>query len=110
MTDSPAESLPSVPERTERPKLTAVRNTIALEEALGFLPPAGDVHTFIDGGVMLVGADWTRGRITEALRGAPSIFITGPAAQKTGHGLAIQHPHPLAETMLFIETTRRTDS
>lgn len=79
--------------------------TIGYDAALAFLKPRGAIHTFRTGSGMLVGADWSRASILEALKVAPEIQVTGDTAQSMGHGLAIQDKHG----WVFIETTSRTD-
>ena len=72
--------------------------------AVALLKRGRRIHTFRQGGPMLIGADWTRGQILKALKKAKEIHVTGPAAQGMGHGLAIfDEGGPL-----FIETERRS--
>lgn len=77
------------------------REFVSLETAISMLHDRdGRVHTFRDSAIGLIGADWTREQVIDAMRGSPHIEITGPNAQKMGHGLAITD-----ETgQLFIET------
>lgn len=82
---------------------------ITFEQALEFLPDKEEIHTnvqmLIMGGTVLIGADWARDAILEALRDAPEIRVCGPGAQEAGHGMAI--PYPAHESRwLFIETNR----
>jgi hypothetical protein len=86
------------------------RIVIGFDDAVSALPDGDDVHTFMQGGAnMLIGADWPRDEIIDALRGADRIDVTGEQAQSIRHGLAIVHPR-VSDAYLFIETARRTDS
>lgn len=78
------------------------RETVSLEVAVGMLcvKPGSVVHTFRQAGPYLIGADWDRDALIEAMRSAPAIDITGPAAQSLQHGLCIDHQGG----PLFIET------
>lgn len=73
---------------------------VSLTTAIGMLRNRdGRVHTFRGGGAFLLGADWNYDDIVDALRHAPRIEVTGPAAQALGHGLVIDK-----DGLLFIET------
>lgn len=85
---------------------TETKDTLTLDEALAALPDGDSVHTFL-GGFPLIGADWPREKLIDALRESPSVSITGPMAQGMGHGMACRHP--TTGGTLFIETRRRTD-
>ena len=78
------------------------RETVSLEVAVGMLRllPGNRVHTFRQAGPYLIGADWERDVLIEAMRAASAIDITGPSAQSLGHGLCIEH----GGGPLFIET------
>ena len=76
------------------------KELISLDEAIKRLPGGDMVHTFRQGGPCLIGADHERARLIEAMRSAPAIEVTGPAAQAMGHGLAICDEHG----WLFIAT------
>jgi len=80
------------------------KELITLEEAIKRLPAGDTVHTFRQGGLCLIGADHERDRLIEAMRTAPEIEVTGPAAQAMNHGLAIRDEHG----WLFIETANAT--
>ena len=80
-------------------------DTLTIEQALAALPDGDRVHTFRDSRVALVGADWDRADIEQALREAKVIGITGPMAQTMRHGMQIDRDG----SPLFIETRKRTD-
>jgi hypothetical protein len=61
---------------------------LSYEEAVALLPDGDRIHTFLDGGVALLGADWDRAKILDLLKWSERREITGPAAQSFGHGLA----------------------
>lgn len=49
------------------------------------------VHTFRDGGIALVGADWSKATlIREAKKYKNTIEITGPSAQGMEHGVVFR--------------------
>lgn len=64
------------------------KKVITFEEAINLLPEGAMVHTFRQVGPVLLGADWERDSIIEAMRSAV-VEETGPAAQAMHHGLAI---------------------
>jgi hypothetical protein len=76
---------------------------LSYDEAVALLPDGERIHTFLDGGLALIGADWDRPAILALLREAgPEIEVTGPAAQSMGHGMAAyRNGEPV-----FIETRR----
>jgi hypothetical protein len=74
---------------------------ISLEDALLQLPASEYVHTFRNpNGSLLLGADWNRTELIEAMGKAKEILVTGENAQRINHGLAIEY----GGAMLFIET------
>jgi|APSaa5957512576_1039674.scaffolds.fasta_scaffold177870_2 hypothetical protein len=64
-------------------------DTLTLEQALSVLPDGEYIHTFRGGGTMMLGANWPRKAITEALEGADAIMLTGPVARSMKHGMCI---------------------
>jgi hypothetical protein len=74
---------------------------LTYDEAVALLPDGEEVHTVVQAGNVLIGADWSRASILELLRTSPRREVTGPAAQAMGHGLAAVRPNGLP---LFIET------
>jgi hypothetical protein len=72
---------------------------LTYEEAVALLPEGERVHTIIDGGVALLGADWDREDVLALLRtGRPE--LSGAQATARGHGL-VAFP---ATGPVFIET------
>jgi hypothetical protein len=68
-------------------------------EAVKLLPEGDSIHTFRNPrGGMILGADWDRASLLEAMRESSHIQVTGAMAQSMGHGLAIN-----ADGVLFIE-------
>lgn len=82
--------------------MSDARELMALDAAVAMLHVRADdtVHTFVQAGPALLGAHWPREQLVEAMRRAPAIDVTGPEAQRLGHGLAIEHNGGT----LFIET------
>jgi len=67
-------------------------DTITADEAIARLPEGEYVHTFRNPSPgMVLGADWTREAIVEAINAAPEVLLTGEAATAMGHGMAIVH-------------------
>lgn len=66
------------------------RLTVSLSEAIELLPKSEKVHCFSNPAAsVLVGADWERDEVIRTFQQAEKIFISGPSAQSTGHGLFI---------------------
>jgi hypothetical protein len=61
---------------------------LSYDEAVALLPDGDRIHTFLDGGITLIGADWDRAEILRLLERTERREVTGPAAQSYGHGLA----------------------
>lgn len=61
---------------------------LSYDEAAAMLPDGDRIHTFLDAGGALVGANWDRAEILELLETSGRREVTGPAAQGFGHGLA----------------------
>lgn len=58
------------------------------EQAVALLPDGDSIHTFLDGGFAVIGADWDRDKILALLRDTGRREVTGSVAQSMGHGLA----------------------
>ncbi len=61
---------------------------LSYDEAAALLPEGERIHTFLDGGLALIGADWDREDILALLRETSRREVTGPAAQSMDHGMA----------------------
>lgn len=80
---------------------------LSAEEAISLLPDGESVHTVINGGFGLLGADWNREDIIDKIRGAERREITGPMARGMGHGLALYPPNAKYQSdLLFVETDK----
>jgi hypothetical protein len=76
------------------------RVQLTYEQAEALLPDGEQVHTFLDGGVALIGADWDRDQVLALLRdGHPE--LSGESATAMGHGLVAFRPDA---GPVFIET------
>lgn len=73
------------------------RQKLSFDEAVAMLPDGEKIHTFRQG-VCLIGADWKRDQILEAIR-EHGAELSGPLATRMKHGLVIFDPETL-----FIET------
>lgn len=61
---------------------------ITPDEAITLLPDGDQIHTFRSGTGILIGADWSRKSIIEALRNNPDMIeIGGDGCKSMGHGL-----------------------
>ena len=72
---------------------------LTYEQAIGFLPDGENIHTFRQGGMSIIGCDWERDKILDALKNHP-VLISGDMAQSMKHGLVIKDNRGY----LFIET------
>jgi hypothetical protein len=79
---------------------------LTAEQAIAMLPKTEFVHTFTNPGGMLVGADWKRDEIIDALNKAiPSgIELSGATATSMGHGLCFWEGPENYGHYVFIET------
>ncbi len=75
-------------------------NTATVDQALAMLPDDEEIHTFMQAGFTLIGADWDRKELIELIERAWVRKLTGANARAMGHGLAVPH----ADTWLFIAT------
>ena len=77
---------------------------LTYEQAVAMLPDGEQVHTFLDGGLALIGADWDREDVLALLRdGRPE--LSGEQATAMKHGLVAFRP----TGPVFIET-RQSDA
>lgn len=83
-----------------RPNTTmSDKKELTFDEAVAMLPDGDYVHTFRNPGGMLVGADWKREKILEALK-AGSPELSGDRATRMNHGIHMIHNG----SPLFIQT------
>ncbi len=72
---------------------------LPFDEAVKLLLDGDTIHTFRNPGAgMMIGADWSRESLLDAMRKADEIQVTGRHAQAMGHGLVIDNGG-----LLFIE-------
>jgi hypothetical protein len=62
---------------------------VTLAEAEGMLPDGDEVHTFRQAGPAIIGANWSRSELLDAMRASPAIELAGKVATSMQHGLAI---------------------
>ena len=74
-------------------------DTLTTEQAISVLPDGEYVHTFRGGGGLIIGADWKRADIVEAIEMAGTVLLTGPGARSMKHGICISNGGAL-----YIET------
>jgi hypothetical protein len=80
---------------------------LTVDEAISILPDGDSVHTFRDAAVLL-GADWSREDIIDAIQKSERREITGPGARGSGHGLALYPPNAKYHSdILFVETDKK---
>lgn len=78
----------------EKKVLTAV-------EAIAMLPDGEEIHTFRNSSFALMGADWKRKSLIEALN-KYEVEVPGAQAQAMGHGMAFCDDHG----WVFVETKK----
>lgn len=83
---------------------------LSYDEAAALLPDGERVHTFLDGGLALIGADWDRADILALLREADCLEVTGPQAQAMGHGLVAWRTTDGRQQPVFIETRAQEEA
>jgi len=78
---------------------------VTKEQLLDLLPMGDSIHTFIDGplGAMLIGADWSREKVVNAIERADRFGITGDMGRGMGHGIYCQHPDN-EDLVIFVAT------
>ena len=74
-------------------------DTLTTEQAISVLPDGEYVHTFRGGGGLIIGADWKRADIVEAITKAGTVYLTGAGSRSMKHGICIDHGGAL-----YIET------
>jgi pyruvoyl-dependent arginine decarboxylase (PvlArgDC) len=62
---------------------------LTIEQAISLLPDSEDVHTFLNPGGMLVGADHGREGLLEEIAAADSREIAGDMARGMGHAMVV---------------------
>ena len=60
---------------------------LTLEQALDVLPKGKEIHCFINDGLGLIGADWNKEKVKDALKNAEIIEIGGEQCKALGHAL-----------------------
>lgn len=81
------------------------RRYLTYDEAVSILPDGEYVHTFINGGFGLIGADWSREDILDKLSKSDVIELTGKQARSMNHGMAAYNNDAKYQSdILFIET------
>lgn len=65
---------------------------VTREQLIDLLPPGNMVHTFLDSSGMLIGADWSREKIVNAIERAAYFGLTGDRARAMEHGIYCEHP------------------
>lgn len=78
---------------------------ITYDEAVSILPDGEYIHTFINGGFGLMGADWSREDILDKLSKSEVIELTGEQARSMNHGMCAYNKDAKWQSdLLFIET------
>ena len=65
------------------------RRVVSMSEALRRIGPAERIHTFRDAGLALVGADWDRADLIEAMM-TYGVEDSGPGASRMRHTLCLR--------------------
>ena len=70
------------------------RQFLTIREAIALLDDGDEIHVFCNPQAgTLLGADWSRKEVLDAIEKASFREVTGPMAQKVNHGLAIANEH-----------------
>lgn len=77
------------------------KKIITKDEAVSRLQDGEYIHTFVNPGGMLIGADWPRSKVLEAFSEF-QIEETGETAQRMNHGLAFND----GKRYVFVETKK----
>ena len=84
-----------------------MKKILTPEEAISILPEGDYIHTFIENGIAMIGADWSREEVIDKLNRSDTIEITGENARNLGHGLAAYNDNIKYQSdVLFIETDK----
>jgi len=84
---------------------TDSRQYLTYDEAVALLPDGEDIHTFLNPNGTLLGADWPRQKILEALRaGKPE--LSGMLASRMNHGITMWRE---GGGFLFIATRKKLE-
>lgn len=67
------------------------RVILTKEQAISALKPGDRIHTFLSGGMIMIGADWDRKDALEAIEQSKLIELSGDNARAMGHGLCMLH-------------------
>jgi hypothetical protein len=78
------------------------------EQAVSVLPDGETIHTFLNPGFGLVGADWERDDILDKIEKSDIVELTGPGARGMGHGICAYNKGTKWQSeILFIETDEK---
>lgn len=80
-------------------------STLTKEKALAMLPDGDTIHTMLGGGGFMLGADWSRSDVEEAIANTEALSLSGDFATAIGHGIAIKHDG----RWLFVETRKLSE-
>jgi hypothetical protein len=78
------------------------RTKLEINEATKMLPDGDTVHTFRNSAGMLIGADWDRADVLDAIK-KHGVELSGSQATAMGHGLVLED----ATGFLFVETKKQ---
>ena len=83
------------------------RRYLTIDEAQSLLPDGDEIHTFIQQGYAIIGADWSREDIIGQIKKCQVREITGPAARGMNHGLVLYNKDAKFQSdLLFVETDK----
>lgn len=80
------------------------RIILTVDEAIAMLPEEESIHTFLQGGGILLGADWSAEEVRESLRQSIRIELSGHTATSMGHGLVFWRGPKDKGEWVFVET------
>ena len=80
---------------------------ITAEQAINILPDRDEIHTFINNGFSLFGADWDRKDIIDKINHSEVREIAGETARGMKHGLVLYDKSAQSQKdLLFVETDK----
>ena len=76
---------------------------LTTEEAVAMLPQTKTLHCYRQHGASVHGKNWDRERLLELMSIYP-LYLSGPLATKSGHGIALQDDIGGRTGYMFVET------
>lgn len=85
-------------------------HVLTQEQAIAMLADGETVHVFRNVAGFLIGANWTRAQVIEAIQKSGQCELAGPQAEKSGHGLVVFPPDAEFHSDVFFVATKSSNS